>query len=439
MIIATQTAPTPAAGSTASPGVLKRLAGNIEDDGVALDATSGPGFGTLLARQLRPDGADDLAPAFVDGDALSVPLGTDSQPILIATSEAASAPVDAAAAADLAKASDRAAADARRDDDRTADDGSQAGSDLAAQLAIVSQWAAIAKPSATEPASPKDAGTDIQRKLETLRIAAKIVPDATTAAVATQAVAATAMPSVVTGAVPTERSFRGVGSAALASPRAVESKTGDAISTTGDTSASRAFESIGAAIVGVFDDTAGDRTAAGTAGSFAAQVASQLSGERVAGTVTAAPAAMHETVGTPAWSHEVAQATLRMAANDLQTASLQLNPAHLGPLDIQLRIDHGVAHIAFGAAHADTRQALEASRTTLDQLFGDQGLKLGDCSVADSSSSARGFATAGSEGDAGRRDGGGRGARGDLTDADVPVPTVALSVRKLPGLVDTFA
>ena len=438
MNIATQTAPPPAAGSTDLPGIPNRSTGGVED-GLALDAAAGPGFGTLLAKQLRPDGADDLPTAGPDLDALSVTLGVDGRPILVATSDAASVALDAAGTVDPAKATGRAAGAAVRDGDgRTADDGSQAGSDLAAQLAIVSQWAAIAKPSAPDAAPSKD-GPDIQRKLETIRTIAKTAPDAGSGRAKSDADAAAAMPSVFGGAVPAERPLRAIGASGFASTKAIEAKVGDATSTTDDAPVSRAFESIGAAILGTFDGTADGRTAAGAAGSFVTQVAAQGSGERVAGSVPAAPATVHETVGTPAWSHEVAQATLRMAANDLQTASLQLNPAHLGPLDIQLRIDQGVAHIAFGAAHAETRQALESSRATLDQLFGDQGLKLGDCSVNDSSSSARGFATAGSEDGATRRDGHGRAASGETIDRDGPASTVALSVRALPGLVDTFA
>ncbi len=148
--------------------------------------------------------------------------------------------------------------------------------------------------------------------------------------------------------------------------------------------------------------------------------------------------ALREPVGTSAWNHEVGQATLRMAANDLQNVSLRLNPEHLGPLDVQLRIDNGVAHLQFAATHADTRHALESSRATLDQMLGQQGIKLGDWSVGQQSSnpsSAGGFDASSTQRDARR------GAAGDgMTDDGTTTATtiVARTTNGL-GLVDTFA
>ena len=132
-----------------------------------------------------------------------------------------------------------------------------------------------------------------------------------------------------------------------------------------------------------------------------------------------------------------------MAANDLQSASIRLNPEHLGPLDVQVRVDDGVAHLAFTATHADTRQALEASRGTLDQMFSGQGLRMGDVSVGASASgnSNDGYAARGDQSaDASRRDGSSRWS-GDAAgaDNDAPATTVTTRIARALGLVDTFA
>jgi flagellar hook-length control protein FliK len=170
------------------------------------------------------------------------------------------------------------------------------------------------------------------------------------------------------------------------------------------------------------------------------QMASQTSAvvaSPSASTAVAAPGdTLREAVGTAAWSHEVGQATLRMAANDMQNVSLRLNPEHLGPMDVQMRVDDGVAHLQFTAAHLDTRQALEASRTTLHQMFSDQGIKLGDWSVGQQSanaSSARDFGSARSQS--------GNSGGPPTDDADSQGTTVATTIRTTQalGLVDTFA
>lgn len=151
-----------------------------------------------------------------------------------------------------------------------------------------------------------------------------------------------------------------------------------------------------------------------------------------------APDLLRQVVGTPAWSHEVGNAMVRMAVGDLQSASLRLHPEHLGPLDVQVRVDNGVAHLAFQAAHADTRQALEASRPMLEHLFSEQGLKIGDCAVGDSASRNAGFNADGSQADGSSRDHGpGRFAsRPVVGDANPGVGTRAVRVL---GMVDTFA
>lgn len=145
-----------------------------------------------------------------------------------------------------------------------------------------------------------------------------------------------------------------------------------------------------------------------------------------------------QVVGTPAWSHEVGNAMVRMAVGDLQSASLRLHPEHLGPLDVQVRVDNGVAHLAFQAAHADTRQALEASRPVLEHLFSEQGLKIGDCAVGDSASRSAGFNADGSQANGSSRDHGPGRFASSLVDR-VVIPGVGTRVIPMSGMVDTFA
>jgi flagellar hook-length control protein FliK len=63
------------------------------------------------------------------------------------------------------------------------------------------------------------------------------------------------------------------------------------------------------------------------------------------------------------------------------TASLRLSPEHLGPLEIQISMNDDQASVYFGAAHADTRAALENALPKLREMFASQGLSLADAGV----------------------------------------------------------
>jgi flagellar hook-length control protein FliK len=290
------------------------------------------------------------------------------------------------------------------------------GDDLAAQLALVSQWAGLA----TQGTTAAPGGLGIKEKLDTVRGVAgqtTLVPG-----VAIDRPAVPALdPQGTTGFGAADPGDKSLGTAA--------SKSLDLRATLDATVAS--FDKFLAANA---PGTHGPLESAAPGSLFAAPAAMAPGAvERATAAVQdpALTAALREPVGSPAWAHEVGQTALRMAANDTQSISLRLNPEHLGPLDVQLRVDDGVAHLQFVATHADTRQALESSRATLDQMFGQQGMKLGEWSVGQQSQ-GRGF------GDPTAANGGGRSAH-DGSSGDDRVVSVVLPTTRTLGLVDTFA
>ena len=114
-------------------------------------------------------------------------------------------------------------------------------------------------------------------------------------------------------------------------------------------------------------------------------------------------------VGTSDWSDELGTKLTWMAQQGIQSASLQLSPEHLGPLQVNISVHDGQASVWFGAAQPDTRAALQQSLPQLRQLFANQGLTLADAGVSresprgqDRQSSARSGIAAGS-GDCGRQ------------------------------------
>lgn len=82
------------------------------------------------------------------------------------------------------------------------------------------------------------------------------------------------------------------------------------------------------------------------------------------------------------WADALAHRLVLMARDGESVASLKLVPVELGPLDIQIRVRDGEASVHFGAAHQETRAALEASMPRLRELLSAQGLQLANASVS---------------------------------------------------------
>jgi flagellar hook-length control protein FliK len=87
-------------------------------------------------------------------------------------------------------------------------------------------------------------------------------------------------------------------------------------------------------------------------------------------------------VGSSAWTDEVGAKVTWMAHQGIESASLQLSPEHLGPLQVTISVRDGQASVWFGAAQPDTRTALQQSLPQLRELFASQGLNLADAGVS---------------------------------------------------------
>ena len=135
----------------------------------------------------------------------------------------------------------------------------------------------------------------------------------------------------------------------------------------------------------------------------------------------------HEVIETPVrdprWAEQVAtRVTLLLRARE-SSASLQLTPADLGPLDVQVTVRDSQASVHFGAAHADTRALLEASLPRLREMLAAQGFQLLDASVS------QGFARSAREHAAGT----------PRPTAEAEPVTENAPTRRLAGLLDLYA
>jgi flagellar hook-length control protein FliK len=91
---------------------------------------------------------------------------------------------------------------------------------------------------------------------------------------------------------------------------------------------------------------------------------------------------VHTPVGGSGWSDDLGAQLTMMARHGVQSASLSLSPAHLGPLEIKIEVHSDHASVWFGAAQPETRAAVEQALPRLRELFASQGLALTDAGVS---------------------------------------------------------
>jgi flagellar hook-length control protein FliK len=94
------------------------------------------------------------------------------------------------------------------------------------------------------------------------------------------------------------------------------------------------------------------------------------------------PPVLRAAVGSAAWTEELGTQVTWMARHGQDSALLHLSPEHLGPVEVRIDVRDGATSVWFGAAHADTRSALEQSLPRLRELFAASGLMLADAGVA---------------------------------------------------------
>ncbi|HEX2584580.1 MAG TPA: flagellar hook-length control protein FliK [Steroidobacteraceae bacterium] len=90
---------------------------------------------------------------------------------------------------------------------------------------------------------------------------------------------------------------------------------------------------------------------------------------------------IHSRVGSHEWTRDVGDRLSMMVSNKVHSASLQLNPDNLGPVQVKIDVNDSQASVWFTADHPDTRTALEQSLPRLREMFASQGMSLMDAGV----------------------------------------------------------
>ena len=87
-------------------------------------------------------------------------------------------------------------------------------------------------------------------------------------------------------------------------------------------------------------------------------------------------------VRDPRWADELGARVSLMIRSRESSASLQLTPVDLGPVEVNVTVKDSQATIHFGATQADTRALLEAALPRLREMLAAQGFQLTDASVS---------------------------------------------------------
>lgn len=94
-------------------------------------------------------------------------------------------------------------------------------------------------------------------------------------------------------------------------------------------------------------------------------------------------------VGEAGWARAVGEQVAWHVSQNIQSASLRLNPQHLGPMEMQVQMDGDKATLAFSSHHAVVRDALESALPRLREMFAAGGLEIVDVNVSDKNTSER--------------------------------------------------
>lgn len=142
-------------------------------------------------------------------------------------------------------------------------------------------------------------------------------------------------------------------------------------------------------------------------------------------------------VGEPGFGQDLARGMVYLARSGSQSAQLTLDPAHLGPVRVEVQMNGQQASLIISASQEATRTAMHESLPQLHALFEQSGLRLTGAQIGDGSQ-------ANSGGQSGHRPDRSSASASNLATGpgtgDAPASdAIALPASRRIGLVDTFA
>ena len=103
------------------------------------------------------------------------------------------------------------------------------------------------------------------------------------------------------------------------------------------------------------------------------------SGSPAAAPASANPSAMlqvNPSINQAGWDQALGNSMIWVVGRQIQTAQLQLNPPHLGPIEVRVAIRNDQTTLTFVSAHPQVRDALQTAIPSLREMFSNNGLNL---------------------------------------------------------------
>jgi flagellar hook-length control protein FliK len=151
----------------------------------------------------------------------------------------------------------------------------------------------------------------------------------------------------------------------------------------------------------------------------------------------AATATLPTPVTDPAFREALGMQVSVMAQDGIQSAELQLNPSHMGPISVRIEVDGNQAQVNFGVDHAQTRAIVEAGLPELASALREAGFTLTGGGVSEHGRGQAGTGEGGRDGGRPQDPSGSRSGRGGSTADAEPTPPPRRA--RLAGAVDMYA
>ena len=89
-----------------------------------------------------------------------------------------------------------------------------------------------------------------------------------------------------------------------------------------------------------------------------------------------------QALGRPAWSQAMGKQILMMVNQNIGTAEIRLNPAHLGPIEILIDMSEDQVNVSMSSRHAVVREAMEQALPKLREMLDEKGFSLADTDIS---------------------------------------------------------
>lgn len=139
------------------------------------------------------------------------------------------------------------------------------------------------------------------------------------------------------------------------------------------------------------------------------------------------------------WGRELGGRVVWMTKQQVQTANIKINPAHLGPIEVRVEVKNDTASVSFISQHVSVRDVIESSVPRLREMLEENGINLENVDVADQSSAREQRQQAHTEDGSPSSSGNSSAQNADEIESEVPDDIISASVSlQGAGLIDYY-